>query len=97
MITHPVLLCPVWTQPAFAHGDDIASLDQARAVMDMMRPVLPANFFGTPSAVVPAGLANGMPVGVQVMGWRFSDLRCLAIAAQIESAQQPLTPIDPRV
>lgn len=97
MADYPVLLCPVWTQPPFAHGFDIGSADQARAVLDMMRPVMPANFLGTPAAVVPAGMADGLPVGVQVMGGRFTDLRCLAIAEQIESAQQPITPIDPRL
>lgn len=97
MADYPVLLCPVWTRPAFAHGFDTGSIDEARTVLDMFRPVVPANFFGTPAAVVPAGMADGLPVGVQVMGWRFSDLRCLAVAEQIESAQQPITPIDPRL
>lgn len=97
MAEYPVLLCPVWTQPAFAHGFDIGSADQARAVLDMLRPVMPASFLGTPAVVVPAGMADGLPVGVQVMGWRFSDLRCLAVAEQIESAQRPITPIDPRL
>jgi amidase len=95
---HPVLLTPVWTQPAFPLDFDIASLDGAIATLELMRPVLPANLLGTPAAVVPAGMADGLPVGVQVMGWRYTDLRCLAVAEAIEQRLGtliPLTPIDP--
>jgi amidase len=92
---YPVLLCPVWTQPAFPHDFDIASAEGALATLELMRPVLPSNLLGTPAAVVPAGLADGLPVGVQVMGGKFTDLRCLAVAEVIEQRLGPLTPIDP--
>jgi amidase len=45
--------------------------------------------------VVPGGMADSLPVGVQVIGSRFTDLHCLAIAEQIESACGLSTPIDP--
>src|SRR5207247_10436676 len=48
---YPVLLSPVWTQPAFPLDFDIASLDTAIATLELMRPVLPANLLGTPAAV----------------------------------------------
>jgi hypothetical protein len=67
-----VLLSPVWSQPAFPLGFDIASLDNAIATLELMRPVLPANLLGTPAAVVPAGMAEGLPVGVQVMGGKYT-------------------------
>jgi len=95
---YPVLLCPVWTQPAFPLDFDVASLDNAFATLELMRPVLPANLLGTPSAVVPAGMAAGLPVGVQVMGGKYTDLRCLAVAGAIEQRlgpAAPVTPIDP--
>ena len=92
---YPVLLSPVWTQPAFPHDFDIASAEGALATLELMRPVLPANLLGTPAAVVPAGLADGLPVGVQVMGGKYTDLRCLAVAEAIEQRLGPLTPIDP--
>jgi amidase len=92
---YPVLLSPVWTQPAFPLDFDIASLDNAIATLELMRPVLPANLLGTPAAVVPAGMADGLPVGVQVMGGKYTELRCLAVAEAIEQRLGPLTPIDP--
>ncbi len=92
---YPVLLSPVWSQPAFPLDFDIASLDNAIATLELMRPVLPANLLGTPAAVVPAGMAEGLPVGVQVMGGKYTELRCLAVAEAIEQRLGPLTPIDP--
>jgi amidase len=92
---YPMLLCPVWTQPAFPLDYDIDSFEGAVGTLELMRPVLPANLLGTPAAVVPAGMADGLPVGVQVMGSKYTDLRCLAVAGIIEQRLGPITPIDP--
>lgn len=91
---HPILISPTWSQPAFTHGADIdpAKMD---LVTETIRPVVIANLLGTPSAITPAGLSDGLPVGVQVMGDRFTDLRCLTVAAEIETLVGTLTPIDP--
>jgi len=90
---HPVILSPTWAMPAFEHGADLVEGDEL--IRDTLRPVTPVNFLGLPAAVVPHGTADGLPVGIQVIGDRFSDLRCLDIAAQIEAASEPLLPIDP--
>lgn len=89
------LLCPVWTQPAFAAGYDIDSPETSAAVLELLRPVMPGNYLGLPGVVVPAGLAAGLPVGVQVMGPMFSDLRCLTLAEQIDQVLGLQTPIEP--
>ena len=91
---HPVLLSPTWAQPAFEHGADAAAT-VADDMLATIRPVLPMNLLGLPAAVVPGGMADGLPVGVQVIGDRFTDLRCLAIAQQVEDALGAITPIDP--
>ena len=95
-VEHPILLSPTWAQPAFGLGGDLG--DHGVEVMrNTIRPITPANLLGIPAAVVPAGLAADLPVGIQVMGDRFTDLRCLAIAEQIEQSVGRMTPIDPVV
>ncbi|MAT05603.1 MAG: indole acetimide hydrolase [Acidimicrobiaceae bacterium] len=91
--SHPILLSPTWGMPPFEHDADIG--DNEELIRDTLRPVLPANFLALPGAVVPCGSADGLPVGVQVLGDRFTDLRCLDVAAQIQSAVGAPVPIDP--
>jgi amidase len=90
---YPVLISPTWAQPAFEHGADLVDADVL--LRNTLRPVLPANLLAIPGAVVPCGRADGLPVGVQVMGDRFTDLRCLAIAEQIQQVVGAPAPIDP--
>lgn len=94
---YPIALLPTWTQPAFVAGWDIESLEGSMGTAELMRPVLPGNLLGLPCAVTSAGMAEGLPVGVQVMGARYTDLRCLAVAEQIERVLGLETPIDPRL
>lgn len=89
---HPVLISPTWALPAFPHDADI---DGRIDMVETIRPVLAANFLGFPAAITPAGVSDGLPVGAQVMGDRFTDLRCLTVAEEIESLVGTLTPIDP--
>lgn len=92
---YDVLLMPTWAQPPFELGADIVSLEAAQGVLEMLRPVLPANLLGLPAAVVPVGMADGTPVGAQLVGRRFADLTCLNAAEQLESLFGTITPIDP--
>ncbi len=55
MAERPLLLSPTWTQLPFEHGFDSATPAGAAATRELMRPVVPANLLGLPSACVPAG------------------------------------------
>ncbi len=92
---YPVMISPTWAQRAFAHGADLDVESGVAMMTDTIRPVIPSNLLGTPAVVTPAGVVDGLPVGVQVMGDHFSDLRCLTVAAEIESLVGTITPIDP--
>jgi amidase len=92
--TYDLVISPTWAHPAFPHDADL-NADFGDMLLETFRPVLPANLLGLPAAVVPGGIANSLPVGVQVMGERFDDLICLHAAEQIETAVGPLTPINP--
>ncbi|MGY1706200.1 amidase [Geodermatophilus sp. SYSU D00697] len=91
---YPVVLSPVWSQPAFPHGWDA---DHVPATLELLRPVMPANLLGLPAAATPGGLADGMPVGVQCMAAPFRDDRALDAAAAIQAAVGVLGPVDPFV
>ena len=93
---YDVLLSPTWSLPAFEHGFDIAGLEEAREVLETFRTVLPQNYLGSPSVVVPAGISEGLPVGVQISAWRYHDLKCLSVAELIDQKMGLSTPIEPR-
>ena len=84
-----VLLTP--SMPLAAFGADVpspASIDGVRVdpfFDDWCALALPANLTGCPSTAVPTGLdAEGLPLGMQVMGPRCADARTLAVAAAHE-------------
>jgi aspartyl-tRNA(Asn)/glutamyl-tRNA(Gln) amidotransferase subunit A len=75
---------------AFA-GGDIAWLDR------IARNFLIANITGVPALVCPAGFADGMPVGIQVLAPPRADGRCLRIGAAFQSVTDHHTLVPPRV
>jgi amidase len=97
MAERPLLLSPTWTQLPFTHGFDSATPEGTAATMELMRPVVPANLMGLPSACVSAGRdeATGLPIGVLVSGPRLREDLCLEAAEAIEARLGVATPIDP--
>ena len=97
MAERPLVLSPTWTQLPFEHGFDSATPQGTAATMELMRPVVPANLMGLPSACVPAGRdeATGLPIGVLVTGQRLREDLCLEAAEAIEARLGLATPIDP--
>ena len=92
MADTPLLLSPTWTQLPFELGFDVAHTAET---VELMRPVVPANLLGLPSACVPAGRdeATGLPVGVLLTGPLGRDEWCLDAAEAVEAALGLATPI----
>jgi amidase len=97
MADRPLLLSPNWTQLPFEHGFDSATPAGTAATKELMRPVVPANLLGLPSACVPAGRdeGTGLPIGVLITGRRLREDLCLEAAEAIEARLGLATPIDP--
>lgn len=91
--TIPLVVTPVLTQPTFAAGADLID---PMAVTQSLACIPPVNLLGLPAAVVPAGQAGGLPVGVQLIGPAWREDVCLAAAVAIETARGASSPIDPR-
>ena len=93
--THPLIVAPISTNPPFAVGADLEP-ERIAEIAASMRMVVPVNLLGLPAAAVPAGVADGLPQVVQVIGPRFREDLCLAAAEAIEAGCGVITPIDPR-
>ena len=93
----PLLLAPVGATTAFEHGDErVAVNGKSISVFRAFSYSQTFNVLGLPSVTVPAGrTANGLPIGVQVVGRPFEERRVLSAAAIIEAAlggwQKPAT------
>lgn len=92
-----LLLCPVTSMPAFRHGERAWQVDGTPVgYLDAMSFTPWANILGLPAAVVPAGRsAEGLPIGVQIIGPPFADMAVLAAARVIERAGGEWTPPPP--
>jgi Asp-tRNA(Asn)/Glu-tRNA(Gln) amidotransferase A subunit family amidase len=82
----PILLCPVAAIPAFHHGERSWKVNgEVVNYLDAWSYCAWFNLLGNPAAVVPVGRsAEGLPIGVQVVGRPWEEELVLAVAAVIE-------------
>ncbi len=93
--THPVMIGPIWAElpwPADADLDRSTGLD---LMLSTARFITPANVLGLPALALTTGIADGMPMGVQVYADLWREDLCLEAAAIIEAGSKPVTPVDP--
>jgi len=93
---HPIIVLPVSHRLPFRDNLDQGSRDEVHRMMNAQRSLLAIAVLGFPAAVVPTGLVDGAPVGVQIVAGRFREDLCLDAAEIIEAHVAMPTPIDPR-
>ena len=76
-----VIVGPTTTTPAFGIGSEIS--DPIKMYNNDILTIS-ANLAGIPAASVPAGLVDGMPVGLQIMAKRFDEGSIFQVADFIE-------------
>jgi amidase len=92
---YDLVLGPVSTMQPFEVGFDLTGSDSTMQIATSLRLVVTCNLLGLPAAVVPVGVADGLPQAVQIIGWRYQEAICLDAAEAIEAALGIVTPIDP--
>ncbi len=84
--TWPLILTPLSVKPTPPVNADLAGGEAFRTHMrNDLRFCSAINVLGLPAAVVPAGLVEGHPVGVQIVASRYREDLCLDAAAAIEA------------
>lgn len=82
---YPVVLTPTTVLPTAETNADLAGDARVRELFwNDLRFISSLNVLGLPAAVVPVGLLDGKPVGVQLVASRFREDQALDAAAAIE-------------
>lgn len=88
METYPILLSPVAAVSAFRHGERgwrVGDIDVPYSKAFSYSTIY--NLLGNPAAAVPVGRsAQGLPIGVQIIGRPFEDALVVAVARKLEEA-----------
>jgi amidase len=83
--TWPIVLTPVSVQPTPSPRADLEGDTRVRELFgNDLRFVSAINALGLPAAVVPIGLHQGHPVGVQLIASRYREDLCLSAAEAVE-------------
>ena len=80
-----VIVGPTTTEPAFGIGEEVS--DPIKMYNNDILTIS-ANLAGIPAASVPAGLVDGMPVGLQIMAKRFDEGNVFKTADFIERSNK---------
>jgi amidase len=82
---YPVVLTPLSVKPTPPVNADLGGAQRVKDLFwNDVRFMSSINVLGLPAAVVPVGLLEGKPIGVQLIASRYREDICLAAAAAIE-------------
>ncbi|MBW8481233.1 amidase [Actinomadura parmotrematis] len=87
-----ILLTPACAELPFEQDADIADHDRALSLFAAQWPMISLPVLGFPGVTVPVGLAEGVPVGVQLVGGRFTEELLLDAAQAVEDRAPALVP-----
>ena len=91
--TYDLLLTPTLPLAAFEAGQEVADPLKQKRWTDWAPFSYPFNLTQQPAATVPCGLTSeGLPVGLQIVGPRYSDALVLRAARAFESLSPLLSP-----
>ena len=79
------VVTPTSLAPPFENDLDFKSLDQAEHIVNIQKPLYVVNLLGLPALALPTHVADGLPVGVQVIGPMHDDDAVLAAGALLEA------------
>ncbi|MCU1301416.1 MAG: Amidase [Candidatus Sulfotelmatobacter sp.] len=87
MQQYPILLCPAAAIPAFRHGERSWQVENKTVhYLDAWSYTEFFNLLGNPAAVVPVGVsAEGLPIGVQIVGRPWEEEQVLSVASELEA------------
>jgi amidase len=93
----PLVITPVCAVPAYDVGFDVESAERTGRVWRECATLMALPVLGLPGMAVATGVADGVPVGVQIVAPRFREDLCLAAAEAIEARSGMLDrlPVDP--
>jgi amidase len=81
---HPLVLTPFLMRPTFPWNYDAESYENTKDLFDAAIYSYGINYLGLPAGVVPVGLVDGLPAGVQIVGRRFREDVILDAMALVE-------------
>jgi len=88
--TYDVIATPTLPIPPFPVDQNYPETINGQKManyIDWVGPCLVFSLFGVPGISVPAGLANGLPAGLQLVGPRYSEGRLISLAGQVATAR----------
>lgn len=93
---YPLVIGPTWADLPFLHDADIDPDTGIETMMRRLQFITPGNLLGLPAVVLPMGVVDGLPTGVQIYADRWREDLCLDTAELIEARVGHITPIDPK-
>jgi len=94
---YQLVLMPISWQRPFPVDEDQKGDAPVAALLRAQVPILACSTLGLPGLACPATLADGVPVGVQLVGPRYGEELLFAAAEAIEARTSVKTPIEPRL